>query len=89
MGDPLYARFNVRGHKQFKGADPVEFEVSYPNYSKIGLPAHKAALDGNLYCLRDYFLSKHQKDEGVPSRDVNGATPLHLASRTNRIEVIK
>ncbi len=89
MGDPLYARLNAKGHKQFRGADPVEFEECYPDYGKIGLPAHKAALDGNLSCVRDYFVSKHQQDEGVPSRDINGATPLHLASRTNRIEVIK
>lgn len=87
--DALYSRLNARGHKQFKGAEKQEFEQTYPTYSKIGLPAHKAALDGNVSCLRDFYLSKHEKDEGVPSRDVNGATPLHLASRTNRIEVIR
>lgn len=87
--DALYSRLNSRGRKQFKGCEPVEFKQSYTKYSNIGLPAHKAALAGDVSCLRDFYLSKHERDEGIPSRDVNGATPLHLASRTNRIEVVR
>ena len=87
MADPLYSRFNTRGKKQFKSTEWSTFVESYTDYAKLGLPAHKAALDGNIDCLKECFSSC--SDQGVPSRDVNGATPLHLAVRKNQMETVK
>lgn len=87
MADPLYAKLNIRGKKQFKSADKATFAESFSEYARLGLPAHKAALDGNVECLKECFCSTPV--EGVPSRDVNGATPLHLAARSNRADAVK
>ena len=85
--DFLYCRLSERGKKQFKTLERGELESKYPEYTKVGLPAHKAALDGNIDCLKDLF-SAYWID-GVPSRDVNGATPLHLAVRNSQVEAVK
>lgn len=87
MADHLYSRLNSRGKKQFKTTQWSNFVENYSDYAKLGLPAHKAALDGNIDCLKDCFSSC--TSHGVPSRDVNGATPLHLAVRKNQNETVK
>lgn len=85
--DYLYCKFNDRGRKQFDSIESGELESKFADYVKVGLPAHKAALDGNIECLKDLFSAYW--DDGVPSRDVNGATPLHLAVRNSRLDVVK
>ena len=85
--DPLYSRLNSRGKKQFKLIENSFFSENYKDYAKLGLPAHKAALDGNIDCLKDCYCSLTA--QGVPSRDINGATPLHLAVRRNQSETVK
>ena len=85
--DFLYCRFNERGRKQFDSIERGELESKFADYAKVGLPAHKAALDGNIECLKDLFSAYW--DDGVPSRDVNGATPLHLAVRNSRLDAVK
>ena len=87
MADALYSKLNARGRKQFKGVDKGEFAENYPSYASIGLPAHKAALEGDIECLRDVYAAN--QDEGVPSRDTNGATPLHLAVRSDRVDAVR
>ena len=87
MADALYCRLNARGRKQFKPSTRSSLLEKYPEFSGIGLPAHKAALDGNVDGLKEIFTTS--RDEGVPSRDRNGATPLHLAARSNRLEAVK
>ena len=85
--DFLYCKFNDRGRKQFDSIESGELESKFSDYVKVGLPAHKAALDGNIECLKDLFSAYW--DDGVPSRDVNGATPLHLAVRNSRLDAVK
>ena len=85
--DVLYSRLNARGRKSFKSTDRAQLAEKFPEYGKVGLPAHKAALDGNVEALREIYTAFSA--DGVPSRDVNGATPLHLAVRGNRIETVK
>lgn len=87
MADALYARLNNRGKKTFKEQNKEEFHAHFGDYAKLGLPAHKAALDGNVECLKECFCS--YINEGVPSRDINGATPLHLAARNNCADAVK
>lgn len=88
MVDALYAKLNSRGKKQFKVPSNREsFSQHFAEYSNLGLPAHKAALDGNVECLKECFCCYMK--EGVPSRDVNGATPLHLAAKNNRADTVK
>lgn len=87
MGDPLYCSFNARGRKQFKELGRSALAETYPEYADVGLPAHKAALRGDVEGLKEIFACN--RDDGVPSRDVNGATPLHLAVRNNRVETVK
>ena len=85
--DKLYSWLNPRGRKSFKAVGRAQLVEKFPEYAKIGLPAHKAALEGNVEALREIYAA--YTAEGVPSRDVNGATPLHLAVRGNRIEAVK
>ena len=87
MVDALYARLNGRGKKQFKLSGRESFVEHFGPYANLGLPAHKAALDGNVECLKECFCTYMK--EGVPSRDVNGATPLHLAARNNHSDAVK
>ena len=85
--DKLYSRLNARGRKSFKPTDRTQLAEKFPVFAKIGLPAHKAALEGNVEALREIYAAFSA--DGVPSRDVNGATPLHLAVRGNRMEAVK
>ena len=85
--DRLYSWLNARGRKSFKPIEQERLAERFPEYAKIGLPAHKAALEGNIEALKEIYTSFTAR--GVPSRDVNGATPLHLAVRCNRIEAVK
>ena len=85
--DQLYSRLNARGRKSFKSVSSKQLTENFPEYAKLGLPAHKAALDGNVDALKEIYTASIT--EGVPSRDVNGATPLHLAVRGNRMEAVK
>ena len=85
--DALYCRLNARGRKAFKALKRYSLKEKFPEYATIGLPAHKAALEGSVDVLREVFASN--QDDGIPSRDVNGATPLHLAVKSNRIEAVK
>lgn len=89
MEDALYCRFNARGRKQFANLHITveEFARKYPDVIKVTLPAHKAAVEGRSDCLRDIFVVWNES--GVASRDTNGATPLHVAARTNRVEIVK
>lgn len=85
--DILYSWFNPRGRKSFKPIDRPQLTEKFPEYARIGLPAHKAAVDGNVEALKDIYSAF--TNDGVPSRDVNGATPLHLAVRGNRTDAVK
>ena len=85
--DVLYSWLNARGRKNFKPTARAQLAEKFPEYTKIGLPAHKAALAGNVEALKDIYTAFTA--DGVPSRDVNGATPLHLAVRGNRTEAVK
>ena len=87
MTEFLFCRFNARGRKQFKNLDKNGLKEKYPEYVNLGLPAHKAALNGNVDVLKEVFISCNE--DGVPSRDRNGATPLHLAVRNNSLEAVK
>ncbi len=90
MVDTLYAQLNNRGRKQHKPLEKQTFIEHFGEYANLGLPAHKAALDGNVECLKECFCSFPKEGGlGVPSRDVNGATPLHLAARNNHADAIK
>ena len=85
--DKLYSRLNARGRKSFRPTERAQLAEKFPEYAKVGLPAHKAAIEGNIEALKEIYAAF--SDDGVPSRDVNGATPLHLAVRGNRIEAVK
>ena len=85
--DSLYSRLNSRGRKSFKPSSRAQYVEKFPEYGKVGLPAHKAAIEGNVEALKEIYTV--HTEEGVPSRDVNGATPLHLAVHGNRVETIK
>lgn len=85
--DALYSRFNARGRKGFKPTSRQQLAEKFPDYGKVGLPAHKAAIEGNVEAMKEIYCA--YADEGVPSRDVNGATPLHLAVRGNRLDAVK
>lgn len=87
MAEFLFCKFNARGLKQFKNLNKNALKENYPEYAKVGLPAHKAALDGNIDVLKEVFISG--SENGVPSRDRNGATPLHLAVRNNNVDAVK
>lgn len=87
MAEFLFCRFNARGRKQFKNLDKNVLKDKYPDYANLGLPAHKAALEGNVDILKEVFVAGNE--EGIPSRDRNGATPLHLAVRSNKIDAVK
>ena len=88
-----FIRFNSRGLRHykkqlraFKGLDH-----RFTNFSRVDLPAHKAAWEGNLEALQQIFLWKHSttKGAGVPCIDRRGATPLHLAARRNQEAIIR
>lgn len=85
----LYCRFNNRGKRQFRKRYGNETELSgrFGEYASIGLPAHKAALEGDVEALEEIFLWKGVR--GVPALDRNDATPLHLAARGNNAGAIK
>ena len=85
--DKLYSWLNPRGRKSFRPIKRSQLAEKFPEFAKIGLPAHKAALEGNVEALKDIYAASTA--DGVPSRDVNGATPLHLAVRGNRVDAIK
>lgn len=88
-GRPLYCKLNNRGKRQFRKSygKPRELSAKYAEYASVGLPAHKAALDGDVEALEEIFLWKGVN--GVPALDVHNATPLHLAARKNRAGAIK
>ena len=85
-GDVWYSRLSARGQKHFRGTT-IDLAEKFPEYAKLGLPAHKAALDGNVDALQVIFTSA--ADDGVRSRDSNGATPLHLAVRNNHVQAVR
>ena len=85
--DPLYSRLNARGRKELKPSGKNALAERFSDYAGLGLPAHKAAMDGSIECLKEVYRSMH--NVGVPSRDVNGATALHLAVRSNKVEAVK
>ena len=85
--DRLYSWLNTRGRKSFKPTEKARLAERFPEYAKLGLPAHKAAIEGDVEALKEIYTSTNA--QGVPSRDVNGATPLHLAVRSNRLEAVK
>lgn len=86
---PLFCLLNNRGKRQYRKAygKPRELSEKYAEYASVGLPAHKAALEGDVEALEEIFLWKGSK--GVPALDRNCATPLHLAARRNRAPAIK
>ena len=85
--DVLYSWLNARGRRNVKPTDRAQLVERFPEYGKVGLPAHKAALEGNVEALKEIYTAFSA--DGVPSRDVNGATPLHLAVRSNRTEAVR
>ncbi len=87
-----FIRFNNRGLRHYKkqvgSFEGIDHRFS--EYSKVDLPAHKAAWDGNLEALQQVFIWKHStKNSGVPCVDRHGATPLHLAARRNQEAIIR
>ena len=84
----MFAGFNSRGKRHYKRQIDAVDQLSeeFSEYARIGLPAHKAALDGNIEALTQIF---SWLEDQVPALDVNGATPLHLAAKQNRVNVIK
>ena len=84
----LFAGFNNRGKRQYRKLIGTVEKLSeeFSEYENVGLPAHKAALDGNIEALTQIFL---WLEDEVPALDVNGATPLHLAAKQNRVNAIK
>ncbi len=88
MADALYCRLSSRGRKHCKVSTKEALAERFPQYARLGLPAHKAALDGNTEGLQQIFES-YAEDDGVPSLDTNGATPLHLAVRNNHLETVR
>lgn len=88
MADRLYCRLSSRGRKHCKVSTKEALTERFPQYARLGLPAHKAALDGNTEAVQQIFES-FTEDDGVPSLDVNGATPLHLAVRNNHLETVR
>lgn len=55
----------------------------------VVLAAHKAAIQGHVGCLRALFEEARQGKRHIIAVDRNGATPLHLAARENRVEALK
>ena len=84
----LFTGFNNRGKRQYRKLIGTVEQMSeeFSEYANIGLPAHKAAFDGSIEALAQIFL---WLEDEVPALDVNGATPLHLAAKQNRVNVIK
>lgn len=84
----MFVAFNNRGKRQYRKSIGTIEELSdeFSDYESVGLPAHKAAFDGNIEALTQIFL---WLEDEVPALDVNGATPLHLAAKQNRVNVIK
>lgn len=82
-------RFNNRGLRRYKKliGSIKKKESQQLEYSKVDLPAHKAAWDGNVEMLEEVYAWKTK--EGVPCVDRHGATPLHLAARRNHLNVIR
>lgn len=79
-----YFYLNKKGNKLLKGNQNVELPEEY---SKVGLPAHKAAFSGDVEALPLIVFAL--ADEGVPLEDAYGASPLHLAARKNDVKVAK
>ena len=86
---PLFCTLNNRGKRQYRKTygKPRELSEKFAEYASIGLPAHKAAIEGNVQALEEIFLWKGTK--GVPALDRNCATPLHLAARRSHAPAIK
>ena len=87
--EKLYCYLNKNGRKQYRkeiGATS-ELTADLEEYGNVDLPAHKAALEGNLVALQGVFLWK--SSSGIPARDIYGATPLHMAARRNHADIIK
>ena len=51
--DALYSRFNARGRKGFKPTSREQLAEKFPDYGKVGLPAHKAAIEGNVEAMKE------------------------------------
>ena len=85
----LYCRLNNRGKRQYRKRLGKGSELSdrFAEYASVGLPAHKAALEGNVEVLEELFLWKGAT--GIPALDRNSATPLHLAARGGHVDAIK
>jgi len=80
----LYCNLNKKGNKLLKNKQSVELPEEY---REVGLPAHKAAFNGDVEALQLIFCAL--SDGGVPLEDTYGSTPLHLAARKNDAKVAK
>lgn len=84
--EKLYCRLNKNGRKQYRKDIGVVPEF-VGDLGDVDLPAHKAALEGNLSSLQNVFMWKN--NSGVPALDIYGATPLHMAARRNHADIVK
>ena len=83
-----YLKLNPRGRKFGKSTKRRSLHKLGPDYADVGLPAHKAALLGDVEALKVVFFGDETAN-GVPLRDLYLSTPLHLAARCNQDQAAK
>ena len=83
-----YLKLNPRGRKFGKSTKRRSLDKLGQDYADVGLPAHKAALLGDVEALKVVFFGDETAN-GVLLRDLYLSTPLHLAARCNQDQAAK
>jgi ankyrin repeat protein len=86
--DAAYCSLNSRGRKFAKSTKRRSFGDLDEKYASVGLPAHKAAMLGDVEALKIIFFTI-DNSPGVPLKDRYNSTPLHLAAKSNMHHALK